>query len=175
MKTYKNLYGKLCSIENLKLAFRKAKKRKSRKHYVKEFEANLVRELSILREELLLQSYKPKPLKRFIIRDPKTRVIHSSAFRDRVVHHALCNIMLPVFEKSFMFDSYANRKEKGVHKALKRFDVFLRRASKNGKLVKSAKNKNMTIGYVLKADIRHYFDSVDHEVMMQVISRKIKD
>ena len=124
MKTYNNLYDRLSSLENLRLAFRKARKGKTKKDYVISFEANLDNELQKLKIELESQAYKPKPLKRFIVRDPKSRVIHASAFRDRVVYHALCNIIEPIFEKIFICDSYASRKGKGVHAAIRRFDRF---------------------------------------------------
>jgi retron-type reverse transcriptase len=120
-------------------------------------------------------TYEAKPLKQFTIRDPKPRIISASDFRDRVVHHALCNIIEPIFEKSFIHDSYANRKGKGTHAALKRFDLFKRKVSRNGKQLPDADDKNHVYGYILKADVRHYFDSVDHEIMMQVINRRIKD
>ena len=97
MKTYRNLYQKLCSYENLETAFKKAKKRKSNKKYVIEFENNLEQELNKLKQELESLTYSPKQLKRFIIRDPKTRTIHSSAFRVRIIHHALINIIQPIF------------------------------------------------------------------------------
>jgi len=175
MKTYKNLYKKLCSLNNLREAFRKARKGKTKKWYVKEFEDNLETELIKLKTELETLTYKPKPLKTFVIRDPKTRVISASNFRDRVVHHAVCNIIEPIFDKVFIYDSYANRKRKGGLKALIRFDEFKRKVTKNGKLVKKAKDNNMVIGYVLKADIKHYFDTVDHEVLMGIIKNKISD
>ncbi|MFH1978126.1 MAG: reverse transcriptase/maturase family protein [Candidatus Aenigmatarchaeota archaeon] len=110
-----------------------------------------------------------------MIRDPKTRVISASDFRDRVVHHALFNIIEPIFEKTFIHDSYASRKNKGTHKAIERFDEFKRKTARNGKLIKNAKTNNIVIGYVLKADIKHYFDSVDHEVMINIIKKKISD
>jgi len=175
MKTFNNLYEKLCSTENLKLAFRKARKGKSKRNYVIEFEANLENELLKLKEELETFIYKPRPLKTFVIRDPKTRKISASHFRDRVVHHALCNIIEPIFDKTFICDSCANRKNKGTSYALKRFDSFLRKVSQNGKLLKNAKNNNMIIGYALKCDIKHYFDTVDHEVMIKTIRKKISD
>src|SRR3972149_9838195 len=102
MITYNNLFGKLCSLENLRLAFKKARKGKTKKWYVKEFENNLENELMKLKIELETQNYKPSPLKRFVIRDPKTRVIYASAFRDRVIHHAVCNLIEPIFEKNFI-------------------------------------------------------------------------
>jgi len=156
-------------------AFKKARKGKSKKWYVKRFESNLENNLLQIKYELETLSYYPRPLKRFIIRDPKTRVIQASRFRDRVIHHALCNIIEPLFDKTFIYDSYANRKKKGTHAGLKRFDCFKRKVSDNGKLVRNAKDDNMVAGYVLKADIRHYFDRVDHEILLNIIKRKIRD
>lgn len=175
MKTYTNLYNKLCSFENLYHAYIKARKNKTKKDYVIKFENNLKQELKTLKEELELLTYKPKPLKRFIIKDPKTRTIHSSNFRDRVIHHALVNILEPIFDKIFIYDSYANRIGKGALKALKRFDQFKRRISENGLLIKDALNNNQVKGYCFKADIKHYFDTVDHDILLKIIKRKIKD
>ena len=175
MKTYKNLYEKLCSLENLNLAFKEARKRKSKRFYVIKFEKNLNKELKRLKQELESLTYKPRALKRFIIRDPKTRTIHSSAFRDRVVYHALVNIMERIFDKTFIHDSYASRKDKGTHKAIMRFDRFKRKIAKNGRLVNNSYNNNMVKGYVLKADIKHYFNTVDHEILLKIIKRKIKN
>ncbi len=124
MKTYNYLYLRICSEENLYLAYKKARKGKTKKNYVKEFERDLEDNISKLRTELLLHSYKPKPLETFIIRDPKTRKISKSDFKDRIVHHALCNTIEPILEKSFIHDSYANRKGKGTLSALQRFDQF---------------------------------------------------
>ena len=175
MKTYKNLYGKLCSLNNLEIAFKKARKGKTKRSYVIKFKKNLEKELKKLQDELISLTYYPKSLKRIIIRDPKTRVIHTSAFRDRVIHHALINIIEPLFEKIFIYDSYANRKNKGTLKAVQRFDYFKRKVSKNGKLLKSSIDNNQVSGYCLKADIKHYFDEVDHNILIEIIKRKIKD
>ncbi|MFH1917295.1 MAG: reverse transcriptase domain-containing protein [Nanoarchaeota archaeon] len=175
MKTYKNLYSTLCSYDNLFLAWQKARKKKTLKRYVIDFEENLEHNLLTLRSELLLHSYRPRPLKTFIIRDPKTRKISKSDFRDRIVHHALCNIIEPVFEKTFIYDSYANRKGKGTLKAVERYDYFKKKLTKNGKLVKNAKNKNDVIGWCLKADVYHYFDEVNHKTLVNIIKEKIAD
>ena len=175
MKTYKNLYTKLCSIKNLNLAFKKAREDKTSLPYVVKFEENLEEELKELNKELFLLSYQPLFLKRFIIRDPKTRIIHASAFRDRVVYHAICNILEPIFDKIFIHDSYASRKNKGTHKAVERFGKFKRKVSNNGKLVKNHYDKNNITGYALKADIKHYFENVDHEILLNIIKSKIKD
>lgn len=162
-------------MKNLHLAYRKARKGKGNKRYVVEFEKDLEKNLFQLQKELISQTYAPQSMKTFVICDPKTRVISASDFRDRIVHHALCNIIEPIFDKIFIFDSYANRKGKGAHAALKRFDEFKRKISGNGRLLPNAKDNNQVYGYVLKADIKHYFDSVDHDIMMQIIRRKIKD
>lgn len=175
MKTYKRLYEKLCSEENLRSAYEKAKKGKSRMDSVVEFTKNLDINLSILRDQLLLHTYKPRPLRRFMIRDPKTRVIHASHFCDRVVHHATINILEPIFEPRFIHDSFASRKDKGTHGAVERFDGFKRKVSTNGLLVREAYTTNGVVGYVLKTDIRHFFDTVDHGILLDIIHSKIRD
>ena len=126
MKTHKDLYSKIISIDNLELAWQRARKGKTKKYYVIEFEKNLEINLVDLRIELLRQTYKPLPLKTFILRDPKTRKISKSEFIDRLVHHAIVNILEPIFEKIFIYDSFASRKNKGTHPAIKRFDYFKR-------------------------------------------------
>jgi len=175
MKTYRNLYEKICSFDNLLDAYRKARNGKRSTYHVGRFELNLEQELLTLKQELESESYHPSSLHRFVIRDPKSRVIHAPAFRDRVVHHAICNVLEPIFDKTFIHDSYASRKGKGTHAALMRFDEFKRKVSGNGSLVPHAKNDNMVRGLVLKADIRHYFPFVDHEILTQLLVRKIAD
>ena len=169
------LYDELCSYDNMFLAYRKARKNKTAKWYVKKFEKNLDRNLVKLEAELRTMTYMPHSLNDFVIRDPKTRVISSSHFRDRVVHHAICNIIEPIFEKSFIYDSYASRKDKGTHAALRRFDQFKRKVSHNGRLVNNAKDRNMVIGYFLKCDVKHYFETVDHDILLSIIKKKIAD
>src|SRR3989344_405068 len=173
MKTYKNLYEEIVSEENLYLAFQKAKKGKIKKFYVKEFFINFKKNLNNLQLELLNESYKPLPLETFAIRDPKTRKISKSDFRDRIVHHAICNVIDEIFDKTFIFDSYANRKGKGSLAALQRFDFFKRKVSRNGKQ-NGWFNKNQVKGYVLKADIKHYFPTVNHNILLNIIQKKIK-
>ena len=185
MKTYTKLYDKICSLDNIKLAFRKARKKKSSRQDVQEFEQKLEENLKKIQQELIIETYQPLPLKTFILRDPKTRKISKSDFRDRVVHHAICNLIEPIFEKRFIHDSYANRKRKGTSGAIKRFNQFKRKASNNGMKVyenidykgnlDQKYNNNYVRGYVLKADIRKYFDTVDHEVLLKILSKKICD
>ncbi len=175
MKTYKKLYKKFYSTENLISAFNKAKKGKSKKEYVINFQNYLIEEIKNIQEELRDKTYKPRELKKFIIRDPKTRTIHASIFRDRIIHHAIVNILEPIFEKIFIYDSFASRKNKGTHNAVIRFKSFVRKVSSNGSLIKKSYSNNSIKGYVLKADIKHYFDSIDHEVLIEILRKKIKD
>ena len=175
MKTYKNLYQKVCSFDNLYSAFRKARRGKSKKDYVKNFESNLQKNLECLQENLTNKTYSPSNLKKFVIKDPKTRIIHASIFRDRIVHHAIINILNPIYEKIFIYDSFASRKNKGTHNAINRFEYFIKKVSSNGRLIKNNFNNNSIKGYVLKADFKHYFDSVNHEVLIKILRKKIGD
>lgn len=175
------MYASLCSYDNLELAFRRARKRKTLKGYVIEFESDLENNLKKLKNELEIFTYVPRKLTTFIVRDPKTRKISASHFRDRVVHHALCNIIAPIFEKGFIYDSFANQKGKGTHIAIKRFERFLgkvcyvkRRRAESRERERESNGRSLT-GFALKADIRHYFDNVDHAVLMNIIRRRIKD
>ena len=160
-----NLYKRIISVENLFFALLKARKGKTNKPYVQNFEKDWEMNLLTLHQELKDGTYFPRPLKTFILRDPKTRKISKSHFRDRIVQHALINIIGQILEKSFIYDSCANQIGKGTSFALKRFDTFRRKVTKN--------NKRMA--FCLKADIRHYFEEVDHEILMNIIKRKIND
>ena len=176
MKTYNHLYEKIYSISDLILAFRKARKGKIGRKYVIEFQENFMQNITRLHEELKSQTYSPKTLETFILRDPKTRKISKADFRDRIVHHAIVNIIESIFDRTFIYDSCANRIGKGNIFALKRFDLFKRKVSGNGKVIENkVKDSNFVRGYCLKADIRHYFQEVNHEILLEIIKRKIKD
>ena len=151
-------------MHNLFYAFKNARKGKTKKYYVKRFEKNLIKNLLSLHLELKSQNYSPEPLKTFILRDPKTRKISKSAFRDRVMHHALVRTIEPMFDKNFIYDSCANRKGKGSLFALKRVDKFKRKVTNNLK----------SEAFYLKADIKHYFQTVNHNILLKIIKRKIK-
>ncbi len=158
MKTYKHLYEQISSFENLWLAFHKARRGKRARPDVAEFEFNLEANLLKLQTELETETYRPSKYHNFRILDPKPRLISAAPFRDRVVHHALCNLIEPLFERSFIFDSYANRIGKGTHAALKRAQEFSRRYS-----------------YVFKFDIEHFFPAMDHVLLYQQLARLIAD
>jgi RNA-directed DNA polymerase len=165
IETNNEVYNKIISVRNLHLAWKKAKKGKTKRLCVIGFNKNLASNLFRLNKELIENTYLPKPLITFTLRDPKTRKISKSSFRDRIVHHAIVNIIEPIFDKSFIYDSCANRIGKGNLSALKRFDKFKRKVSKN----------NNRKCFVLKADIKHYFQEVNHDVLLKLLKRKIKD
>lgn len=156
MKTYNNLFTKISSFENLYSAARLAEKGKKKRNSIARFNQNLDEELSKLREELVLQQYQPGPYRSFYIHDPKKRMISAAPYRDRVIHHALCNITAPIFEKTFIYDSYANRVGKGVHTAIERYQQYAK-----------------IYPYVLKCDIRKFFPSIDHEILKKQFRKKI--
>lgn len=165
VKTYNKLYGEICSLGNLIIAWREARKGKTRKYDVIEFEKNIERNLLELHYELFEKRYIPKKLETFVLRDPKTRIISKSDFRDRIVHHAIVNVIESIFENRFIYDSCANQKGKGTLFALKRFDLFSRRISKNFS----------SCGFCLKADVRHYFQEIDLNILVKIIEKRVKD
>ncbi len=164
MKPCKNIYFEIYSLKNLAIAYKNARKGKSKKEYVQEFERELFLNLTKLQKELKENYYVPLPLKNFIIRDPKTRKISKSHFRDRIVHHALCNIIEPIFDKSFICDSCANRKIKGTSFAIKRFEKFQIKVT----------NNLTSKGFCFKADIRHYFGEVNRAILLGILKNKIE-
>ena len=152
------MYQQLTSWENLRLAYRRAAKGKRGQPGVAAFEHALEDRLVELQDELRAQTYRPGRYTSFYIHEPKRRLISAAPFRDRVVHHALCNVIEPIFERSFIADSYANRIEKGTHRALTRAQELARRYA-----------------YVLQCDIRQFFPSIDHAILRSILSRKIVD
>jgi len=131
MKTHQHLYPLITAFENLRLAFKRAARGKRSRPDVAAFEYDLENNLLALQEELRSQTYTPGPYHNFRIHDPKPRLISAAPFRDRVVHHALCRIIEPLFDASpmrsrFIYDSYACRVGKGTHAALDRAQQFAR-------------------------------------------------
>ncbi len=129
MKTYNNLFNKVCSFESLHLAYLKARKCKRYREEILRFSYNLEENLLEIQQELQNQTYQHGGYREFTVRDSKKRQIKAPSFRDRVIHHALCNIIESNFDKGFIYDSYACRKEKGTHRAIKRLEKFLKSVS----------------------------------------------
>ena len=154
------LFERLSSFENVYSAYRKARKAKSFKGYVLEFERDLESNLVSLQRELAEGSYVHGGYWEKIVRDSKPRKIRVANFRDRVVHHAICNVIDELFESGFSFDSFACRKGKGTHKAVKRLAGFL---------------KGRKPAYCLQCDVSKFFASIDHEILFGLLCRKIWD
>jgi RNA-directed DNA polymerase len=157
MKRYGNLWPQIIDFENLLQASRLAQRGKRYRPNVLDFNYNLDRELLRLQRELSEKSYKPGKYRTFDIYDPKPRMISAAPYRDRVVHHALCSIIMPSLERTLIADTYANRTGYGTHRALQRFIHFTR-----------------TSRYVLQCDIRKYFPSIDLTILKTLFRRKIK-
>ncbi len=157
-KKHHRLWPEITAFDNLLRAFRKAAKGKRSKPAVASFEYDLEANLLTLQAELRSNSYKPGPYANFTIHETKRRLISAAPFRDRVVHHALVNIIEPIYERKFIYDTYANRKGKGTHKALDRCTYFLRRYP-----------------YVLPLDVRQFFPSIDHAILLKTLSQAITD
>ncbi len=157
MKRYGNLYEKVFEFGNLLKALREASDSKRFRPDVSEFNYNREKEIFTLSDALQNKTYKPGDYHTFYITDPKKRLISAAPFRDRVVHHALCQIIEPLFDNQFIRHSYANRPGKGSHRALALCTKFCRQYP-----------------FVLKCDIQKYFPSIDHEILFQLIQRRIK-
>lgn len=150
------MFSTLASWNNLLLAYRRASQGKRGKPNAAAFEHRLEENLLQLQAELQTMVYRPGPYHSFTIHEPKRRLISAAPFRDRVVHHALCNLVEPIFERTFIADSYANRVGKGTHRALDRCQQFARRYP-----------------YALQCDVRQFFPSVDHAILRSLLARKI--
>ncbi len=156
MKSYKNLYPNIHTWENLEAAYRKARRGKRSRPPAADFEMAWESRLLRLQAELAAKTYQPGPYHSFYIHEPKKRLISAAPFPDRVVHHALCRVIEPIFERRFIFDSYANRVGKGTHRALDRCTTFARHYR-----------------YVLQCDIRQHFPAMDHAILRNILARYI--
>lgn len=158
MNRENNLFEKICSIQNLHESFYKASKGKRQSAEYLKFRQNAGKKLEELRQVLLQGIYTAGAYRQFTIIDPKERVISAAPFKDRIVHHAIINVLEPVFEKQFIYHTYACRKGKGTHAAARY-------------AFKCAKKYQ----FFLKLDVRKYFDSIDHSVLKKILCRIIKD
>ncbi len=122
------------------------------------FDLHLERNLVQLQKQLATKTYKPGAYRSFYVHDPVRRLVSAAPFPDRVVHHALCKVIEPIFESRFIYDSYACREGKGTHRAVRRFGDFMRKNA-----------------YVLKADILKYFPSIDHVILRDILGKRIAD
>jgi hypothetical protein len=152
------MWDSVCSWDNLWLAYRRAAKGKRGAGSTARFEHQVADRLAELQAELWGMTYQPGPYVHFTIHEPKRRKISAAPFHDRVVHHALCNVIEPIFERRFIGDSYANRVGKGTHRALDRFQRLAQRHR-----------------FVLRMDVVQHFASLDHTILRQALSATIQD
>lgn len=161
MKRIGNVYEKTFSMDGLVAGYLSARRGKRRKLACWRFERNLGANLHDLHEELMSGVYAPRPYYTFIVTEPKERVIQAPRFRDCVVQHAAFATINPIFEPTFIHDSYACRVGRGTHAASNRLQQFMRRSDPES--------------YYLEMDIRKFFPSINHDVMNRLLARKIKD
>ena len=164
-KIIHNIFDEIISLENLFLAWQEFRCGKSNRPDVQQFEFNLEDNLFKLHRELKDRTYRHSHYTAFSVCDPKPRRIHKACVRDRVLHHAVFRILYPIFDKNFIFDSYSCRLAKGTHRAVSRLESFARKLSWNN-------HKNIL---ALKCDIRKFFDSVDQDILLKLISKKVSD
>lgn len=165
MKIYKDLYWSIISPQALFKAWEVFKSDKRNKPDIGEFEKNLEQNIFDLYRDLKAETYQHGLYKGFWIHDPKIRRIHKAIVRDRVLHHATFSVLNKIFEPTFIRDSYSCRINKGTHKGVERVANMLRSESRN----------NTRTCYALKCDVRKFFDSIDHEVLIAILCRRIKD
>ena len=158
-------YSDIISVENLLLAWQEFLPGKRGKPDVCVFGRNLLDNIIMLHEDLASERYRHGPYHRFSISDPKPRIIHKACVRDRLLHHAIYRMLYPFFDRTFIADSFACRKEKGVHRALDRFRSFAQTVSKN----------HTRTCWVLKCDIRKFFASIDQVVLLRILAEYIPD
>lgn len=132
---------------------------------MQQFEFNLENNLFKLHSELQNKNYQHSHYTAFNVCDPKLRRIHKASVCDRVLHHAVFRILYPLFDKNFIFDSYSCRIGKGVHRAVNRLEKFSKKLSHN----------NQDLIFALKCDIRKFFASIDRDILLRLIKKKIAD
>lgn len=158
-KSFRRLYERIYTFEHLLAAYRRARRGKRGRPDVAAFEFRWEEHLLDLANELREQRYRPGAYRSFVVTESgKRRVISAAPFRDRIVHHALCALLEPIFEPRFIYDSYASRPTKGTHAALDRAQHFAR-----------------GYGYALQVDVQQFFPSIDHAILSTILQRHIAD
>jgi len=152
------LYPDICTFENLWKAFRYARRGKRHKLEVALFEQDVERQLFEIQEALTSNNFEFQGYRSFIITDPKERVICAAPFRDRVVHHAICNIIAPLMDMALLDDVYACRTGKGTHLAIKKAMSMMKKHQ-----------------WVLKMDIKKYFYTIDHDILLTTLANRFID
>ncbi|MCX6752462.1 MAG: reverse transcriptase domain-containing protein [Candidatus Nomurabacteria bacterium] len=152
------------TLEKLYKAYKECQKGKKNTINALCFEVEREKNLILLLNELQSGTYEISRSVYFIVTNPTAREIFAADFRDRIVHHLLCNEIQNIFEADFISDSYANRKRKGTHKAVAQLQKYTREAK--------SKTKN---GYYLKLDVESFFCSINREILYSIVEKKIRD
>ncbi len=155
----------MTSVENLLTAWREFLPGKAKKKDVQTFESRFFNDILTLHRELASKIYKHGGYYQFNIADPKPRIIHKASVRDRLLHHAIHRLLYPFFEKKFIADSFFCRINKGTHRALNRFKAMAYEVSKN----------HTRTCWVLKCDIKKFFASIDHQILLSILNNYITD
>jgi len=162
---FSHKFEDIISIENLLDAWKEFLRGKRGKIDVQEFSLRLMDNIFLLHNDLANKTYQHGGYQAFNICDPKPRNIHKASVRDRLLHHAIYRKLYPFFDKTFIGDSYSCRINKGTHKAINRFRSLAYRVSKN----------NTRTCWVLKCDIRKFFASIDHEILIEILGQYMPD
>ncbi len=165
MKIYKNVFEKIISLENLFSAWDKFKSDKQKRRDVQQFEWRLEENIFQLHRNLKYCRYKHGAYSSFYIQDSKQRHIHKATVQDRILHHAVFAILNPIFEPTFISNSFSCRIGKGTHKGINILEKLTRKIS----------NNTFKLCFVLKCDIRKFFETIDHRILLNIIRRRIKD
>jgi RNA-directed DNA polymerase len=160
-----DLFLHICSISNLLKAWKEFKQGKNNKQDILEFELHLEHNIFTLHDQLISGTYTHDIYTDFYVCDPKRRHIHKATVRDRVLHQAVFRVFYEIFDKYFIYDSYSSRSNKGTHAGVTRLQTAIRKQTNNWKQV----------SYLLKCDIRKFFDSIDHIILLKLLTRKITD
>ncbi len=149
------------TFTNLYQAYIDCRRRKANTFYALKFSEHLEDNLLLLVQELQNRTYRPGRSIAFIVKKPKIREIFAADFRDRVVHHLLFNYLNPIFERIFIYDTFACRRSKGTHKAMKRLQYFTQQLPPNS--------------YYLQMDIKSFFTSIDKQILYNLVVKKVKN
>lgn len=158
-------FNDIVSLENLLLAWQEFVRGKRGKRDVQEFGYALMDNIVQLHQDLSSRTYRHGGYHRFSICDPKPRIIHKASVRDRLVHHAIHRILYPFFDRTFVADSFACRVDKGMHRAINQFRAMAYKVSAN----------HTRTCWVLKCDIRKFFEHIDHGILMRLLGEHISD
>lgn len=164
MKKFNVTYEQIASYSNIYAAYLDARKGKSERNEIMRFSLELDAHLNDLYNDLQEERYKVSGYRIIYIYVPKKRLIMALQFRDRVLQWAVYRLLNPLYEKTYIKDSYACIKERGREKAASRLQYWLRQTERKPKQY-----------YYLKLDISKFFYRVDHEVLLNILKRRIKD